>query len=123
MSDKTIQMDNKTTISSNESNGNRLVLLALEKAEDQKSDDFYDQTSEPGSLQIEELGKHSQLVETRSNRSSVISKTSSARRVHYLKIKPLKKQEEMQARQETLRREDKESEKLVSKKRLPAKLE
>ena len=116
-------MDNKTTISSNESYGNRLVLLALEKAEDQKSDEFYDQTSEPGSLQIEELGKHSQLVETRSNRSSVISKTSSARRVHYLKIKPLKKQEEMQARQETLRREVKESEKLVSKKRLPAKLE
>ena len=71
-----------------------------------KLDEFQDQRSEPGSLQIEEFGKGSELVETRSNRSSVISKTSSARRVHYLKVKALKEQEEMQER---LGREAKET--------------
>ena len=69
VSDKTIQMDNRTTVSSKESNEERLVLLAIEKVEDQKSDEFQGQRSDPGSLQIEELGKHSQLVETRSNRT------------------------------------------------------
>ena len=95
---KTIQMDNRTTVSSKECNGDRLVLLALEKAEDQKSDEFKDQRSEPGSLQKEELGKHSDLVETRSNRSSVVSKTLSARRVLNLRVKALKEPEELQAR-------------------------
>ena len=51
------------------------------------------------------LGKHSQLVETRSNKSSVILKTSSARRVIYLKVKALKEEEEQQARLEKLKRE------------------
>ena len=40
VSDKTIQMDNRTTVSSKESNGGRRVLLALEKAENQKSNEF-----------------------------------------------------------------------------------
>ena len=51
-----------------------------------------------GSLQIEELSKGSELVDTRRDRSSVISKTSCARRVHYLKVKDLNEQEEMQGR-------------------------
>ena len=80
-------------------------LLALEKANDQKLDGFRDQTSKPGQLQIEELDRHSQLIETRSNRTSVISKTSSARRVLYLKVIALKEQEELQARLEKLKRE------------------
>ena len=110
VSDKTIEMDNRTAVCSKKSGGNRLVLLALEKAEDKKSDEFQDQRSEPGSLQIGELGKRSQLVETRSNRSSVISKTSSARRVQYLKVKALKEQEELRARLEKLEREAKQLE-------------
>ena len=39
----------------------------------------------------------------------MISITSSARRVHYFKVKALKEQEEMQARLEKLRREVEES--------------
>ena len=39
VSDKTIQMDNRTTVSLKGSNGDRLVLLAIEKAEHQKSDE------------------------------------------------------------------------------------
>ena len=93
VSDKTIQIDNRKTVSSKASNEDRLVLLAMQIAEDQKSDEFRDRKSKPGSSQIEELGKHSQLVETRSNRSSVISKTSGARRVLFLKLKALKEQE------------------------------
>ena len=89
-------MDHRTTVNTKWSNGNRLGPLALEKVEDQKSDDFQGQKSETGHLEIEELGKHPQLVETRSNRSSVISKTSSARRVLYLKRNAQKEQEELQ---------------------------
>ena len=111
VSDKTIQMDSRTTVSSKESNKERLVPLALEKTEDKKSDELQDQRSESGSLQIKELSKRSQLLETRSNRSSVISKTSSARRVLYLKVKSLKEQEELQTRIEKLKHEATEIEK------------
>ena len=110
VSDVTIQMDNRPTVSTKWSNGDRLVPLALEKAEDQKSDEVQSQRRETGQLEIEELGKHPKLVETRSNRSSVISKSSSARRVLYLKIKAQKEQEELQTRIEKLRREAKERE-------------
>ena len=105
VSDVTIQMDNRPTVSTKWSNGDRLVPLALEKAEDQKSDEVQGQRSETGQLELEELGKHPQLVETRSNRSSVISKSSSARRVLYLKVKAQKEQEELQTRLEKLKRE------------------
>ena len=101
----TIQMDNRTTVNTKWSNEDRLVPLALEKAEDQKSDEVQGQRSETGHLEIEELGKHPQLVETRSNRSSVISKSSSARRILYLKVKAQKEQEELQTRLEKLKRE------------------
>ena len=96
VSDVTIQMDNRPTVSTKWSNGDRLVPLALEKAEDQNLDEFQGQRSETGQLEIEELGKHPQLVETRSNRTSVISKSSSARRVLYLEVKAQKEQEELQ---------------------------
>ena len=105
VSDVTILMDNRLTVSTKWSNGDRLFPLVLEKAEDQKSDEVQGQRSETGQLEIEELGKHPKLVETRSNRSSVISKSSIARRVLYLKSKAQKEQEELQARLEKLKRE------------------
>ena len=40
VSDKTIQMDNRITVSSKDSNEERLALPALEKADYQKSDEF-----------------------------------------------------------------------------------
>ena len=95
VSDVTILMDNRPTVSTKWSNGDRLFPLALEKAEDQKSDEVQGQRSETGQLEIEELGKHPKLVETRSNRSLVISKSSLARRVLYLKVKAQKEQEEL----------------------------
>ena len=105
VSDVTIQMDNRPRVSTKWSNGDRLFPLALEKAEDQKSDEVQGQRSETGQLEIEELGKHPKLVETRSNRSLVISKSSLARRVLYLKVKAQKEQEELQTRLEKLKRE------------------
>ena len=105
VSDVTIQMDNRPRVSTKWSNGDRLFPLALEKAEDKKSDEVQGQRSETGQLEIEELGKHPKLVETRSNRSSVISKSSLARRVLYLKVKAQKEQEELQTRLEKLKRE------------------
>ena len=105
VSDVTILMDNRPTVSSKWSNGDRLFPLALEKAEDQKSDEVQGQRSETGQLELEELGKHPKLVETRSNRSSVISKSSIARRVLHLKVKAQKEQEELQIRLEKLKRE------------------
>ena len=105
VSDVTILMDNRPTVSTKWSNGDRLFPLALEKAEDQKSDEVQGQRSETGQLEIEELGKHPKLVETGSNRSSVISKSSIARRVLYLKVKAQKEQEELQTRLEKLKRE------------------
>ena len=82
VSGKTIQIDNRKTVSSNGSSVERLVLLAIQKAEDLKPDEFQDLRSEPGSIPIDGLGKHLQLVETetRSNRPSLTSKTSSDRR-------------------------------------------
>ena len=105
VSDVTIQMDNRPRVSTKWSNGDRLFPLALEKAEDQKSDEVQGQRSETGQLEIEELGKHPKLVETRSNRSSVISNSSIDRRVLYLKVKAQKEQEELQTRLEKLKRE------------------
>ena len=105
VSDVTILMDNRPTVSTKWSNGDRLFPLALEKEEDQKSDEVQGQRSETGQLEIEELGKHPKLVETRSNRSLVISKSSLARRVLYLKVKAQKEQEELQTRLEKLKRE------------------
>ena len=62
------------------------------------------------SLQVEELSIHSRGNKTKSNKTSVISKTSSARRVMHLELKALKEQEELQKRLEKLEREAKQME-------------
>ena len=62
------------------------------------------------SLPIEELSIHSRSERAKSNKTSVISKTSSARRVLHLELKALKEQEELQSRLEKLGREAKQKE-------------
>ena len=62
------------------------------------------------SLPIEELSIHSRSERAKSNKTSVISKTSSARRVLHLELKALMEQEELQSRLEKLRRETKQKE-------------
>ena len=74
------------------------------------ADDRRDPRKRARSLQIEELSIHSQGDKTKSNKTSVISKTSSARRVMHLKLKALKEHEELQKRLEKLEREAKQME-------------
>ena len=62
------------------------------------------------SLPIEELSIHSRSERAKSNKTSVISKTSSARRVLHLELKALKEQEKLQSRLEKLGRETKQKE-------------
>ena len=62
------------------------------------------------SLPIEELSIHSRSKRTKSNKTSVISKTSSARRVLDLKLNALNEQEELQSRLEKLRRNAEQNE-------------
>ena len=62
------------------------------------------------SLPIEELSIHSRSERAKSNKTSVISKTSSARRVLHLELKALKEQEELKSRLEKLGRETKQKE-------------
>ena len=62
------------------------------------------------SLPIEELSIHSRSERAKSNKTSVISKTSSARRVLHLELKALKEQEELQSRLEKLGTETKQKE-------------
>ena len=71
----------------------------------QNADDAQEREKGTRSLPIEELSIHSRSKRTKSNKTSVISKTSSARRVLDLEIKALKEQEELQTRLEKLRRE------------------
>ena len=81
-----------------------------EPDEEQKEDNGYnaDDSQERNkcarSLPIEELSIHSRSKRTKSNKTSVISKTSSARRVLDLELNALKEQEELQSRLEKLRR-------------------
>ena len=74
----------------------------------QSADDRQDPKKRARSLQIEELSIHSQGDKTKSNKTSVISKTSSARRVMHLELKALKEHEEVQKRLEKLEREAKQ---------------
>ena len=82
-----------------------------EPDEEQKEDNGYnaDDRQEPrngaSSLPIDELSIHLRSKRTKSNKTSVISKTSSARRFLDLELKSLKEQEELQTRLEKLRRE------------------
>ena len=62
------------------------------------------------SLPIEDLSIHSRSKRTKSNKTSVISKTSSARRVLDLELNALKEQEELQRRLEKLRRNAEQNE-------------
>ena len=62
------------------------------------------------SLPIEELSIHSRSKRTKSNKTSVISKTSCARRVLDLELNALKEQDELQSRLEKLRRNAKQNE-------------
>ena len=62
------------------------------------------------SLPIEELSIHSRSKRTKSNKTSVISKTSNARRVLDLELNALKEQEELQSRLEKLRRNAEQNE-------------
>ena len=74
------------------------------------ADDRKDPRKRARSLQIEELSIHSQGDKTKSNKTSVISKTSSARRVMHLELKTLKEHEELQKRLEKLEREARQKE-------------
>ena len=62
------------------------------------ADDSQEPRTRARSLQIEEMSIDSQGDKTESNKASVISKTSSARRVLHLELKALKEHEELQAR-------------------------
>ena len=69
------------------------------------ADDRQEPRNGASSLPIDELSIHSRSKRTKSNKTSVISKTSSARRFLNLELKSLKEQEELQTRLEKLRRE------------------
>ena len=69
------------------------------------ADDGQERQNGARSLPIEELSIHSRSKRTKSNKTSVISKSSSARRVIDLELNTLKEQEELQTRLEKLRRE------------------
>ena len=74
------------------------------------ADDSQEPRNGARSLPIEELSIHSRSERAKSNKTSVISKTSSARRVMHLELKALKEHEELQKRLEKLEREAKEKE-------------
>ena len=74
------------------------------------SDDSQERNKCARSLPIEELSIHSRSKRTKSNKTSVISKSSSARRVLDLELNALKEQEEMQSRLEKLRRNAEQNE-------------
>ena len=69
------------------------------------ADDSQERNKCARSLPIDELSIHSRSKRTKSNKTYVISKTSSARRFLDLELKSLKEQEELQTRLEKLRRE------------------
>ena len=72
-----------------------------------------DEDQEPGSrarsLPFEELDISPQLRKIKSNRTSLISESSSLQRVLHFELKALKEQEERQTRSEKLKREAKQS--------------
>ena len=68
------------------------------------ADDSQERNKCARSLPIEELSIHSRRKRTKSNKTSVISKTSSARRVLDLELNAFEEQKELQSRLEKLRR-------------------
>ena len=87
-----------------------------EPDEDQKednghnADDSQERNKCARSLPIGELSIYSRSKRIKSNKTSVISKTSSARRVLDLELNALKEQEELQSRLEKLRRNAEQNE-------------
>ena len=69
---------------------------------DNKMNDSQKSKNEARSLAIEALSMHSRSDKTKSSKTSVISRTSSARRVLHLELQALKEQEELQSRLEKL---------------------
>ena len=84
----------------------------------QSADDSQDPRKRARLLQIEELSIHSQGDKTKSNKTSVISKTSSARPVMHLELKALKEHEKLQKRLEKLEREAKQLEREAKEKEI-----
>ena len=82
----------------------------LRKPYGHNADDSQKPRNDGSSQPIEELSIHSRGDKTKSNKTSVFSKTSSVRQVFHLEMKALKEQEELQTRLEKLRREAKEIE-------------
>ena len=87
------------------------------------ADDSQKPRNEASSQPKEELSIHSRGDKTKSNKTSVFSKTSSVRRILDLEIKALKEQEELQTRLENFRREAKEIEVADMQEELARKLE
>ena len=85
------------------------------------ADDNQEQQNEARSLPIEELSIYSRSKRTKSNKTSVISKSSSARRVIDIELNALKEQEELRSRLEKLRRDAERNEWKTYKKSWPAK--
>ena len=82
------------------------------------ADDNQEPRNGARSLPIEELSIHSRSERAKSNKTSVISKTSSARRVMHLELKALKEHEELQKRLEKLEREAKQLEREAKEKEI-----
>ena len=74
------------------------------------ADDSQEPRNGARSLPIEELSLRSRSDKTKSNKTSMISKTSSSRRVLHLELKALKEHEELQRRLEKMERGAKEKE-------------
>ena len=70
------------------------------------ADDSQEPRNRARSLQIEEMSIDSQGDKTKSNKTSLISETSSARRVLHLELKALKEKEELQARLTQLKQKE-----------------
>ena len=82
----------------------------LKEHDGHNADDNQEPRNGARSLPIEELSIHSRSKRTKSNKTSVISKSSSARRVIDLELNALKEQEELQSRLEKLRRDAEQNE-------------
>ena len=82
------------------------------------ADDSQEPRNGARSLPIEELSIHSRKERAKSNKTSVISKTSSARRVMHLELKALKEHEELQKRLKKLEREAKQLEREAKEKEI-----
>ena len=82
------------------------------------ADDSQEPQNGARSLPIEEMSIYSRSERAKSNKTSVISRTSSARRVMHLELKALKEHEELQNRLEKLEREAKQLEREAKEKEI-----